>query len=134
MIKSLEDFEELFNFQKRNGRYTGSYFEGKKEGFGIIYFENGEKFMGSFKCDLAEGHGTYYCFNGEKVIGIWKKGCLSQKIGECQPPYNYKLWCYSNIIFGSDMISEELPKIIINNREDFVKDIHYDRNSIICVY
>lgn len=46
----------------------------QKEGFGVVKFGNGEKFMGNFVKGMAHGHGTYYKRNGEKVMGLWENG------------------------------------------------------------
>ena len=42
-----------------------------REGFGILYFQSGDKYMGNFHKNVADGHGTYYCSNGNKIMGIW---------------------------------------------------------------
>jgi hypothetical protein len=45
----------------------------KKTGYGILYFNNKDKFMGSFKDDKASGHGTYYNYEvRRRVMGVWE--------------------------------------------------------------
>ena len=43
-----------------------------KEGNGVYYYTNGNKYEGGWKNDLKNGHGIYYNFvNGEKYEGQW---------------------------------------------------------------
>ena len=42
-----------------------------REGFGIVYFPNGDKYLGNFHQNRADGHGTYYFLNGDRMMGIW---------------------------------------------------------------
>lgn len=43
-----------------------------KEGNGVYYYTNGNKYEGGWKNDLKHGHGVYYNFvNGEKYEGQW---------------------------------------------------------------
>lgn len=49
----------------------------KKVGFGILYFYNGDKFIGAFKDDKASGHGTYYDISQTKrILGIWENNMI----------------------------------------------------------
>ena len=57
-------------------RYEGDW---KKEGKGIYYFKNGNRFEGEFKNNNLEGKGIYYYYNGDREIGDWKDG---KKIGK----------------------------------------------------
>ena len=41
---------------------------GKKEGYGKIYFSNGSLFEGTFKDDIVNGDGTIYSKNGEILL------------------------------------------------------------------
>ena len=42
---------------------------GLKEGFGIIFNQGNKQYEGEFKKDLKEGKGLYYFENGEKYDG-----------------------------------------------------------------
>ena len=42
------------------------------EGYGIIYFSNGNKYEGEFKNAMLEGYGIFYFSNGDKLKGIFK--------------------------------------------------------------
>lgn len=48
----------------------------KKDGFGTLYFVNGDKFSGCFKEDMVEGYGTFTSRKSEIVAGIWKNNIL----------------------------------------------------------
>ena len=56
-----------------NGEYTGQFKDGKMEGRGTFYFNNGDKYEGDIKNNIFEGKGAYYYHNGEKYVGDFKK-------------------------------------------------------------
>lgn len=57
-------------------RYEGEFKMDKKDGFGTLYFVNGDKFSGCFREDMVEGYGTFTSRKGEIVAGIWKNNIL----------------------------------------------------------
>lgn len=42
-----------------------------KNGKGVLYLSNGERFEGTFVADIVEGPGIFYCLNGQKIVGNW---------------------------------------------------------------
>ena len=42
-------------------------------GFGAIYYENGEKYIGEFVDGKKDGTGVYIYANNEKFVGSWEK-------------------------------------------------------------
>ena len=70
--KNSNDF---FNQPIKYGcKYIGEYKDGKKEGKGIYYYEDGGKYVGDFKNDEFNGKGIYYCNNGNRYEGELKNG------------------------------------------------------------
>ena len=51
----------------------------KKEGYGILFDENGNKYIGEFKNDKFEGKGLLISINGDYFIGNWKNGVMDGK-------------------------------------------------------
>lgn len=51
-------------------KYEGEFKNGKMNGFGTIYFENGDKYRGFFKDGLIHGEGSYY----KEIENIWMTG------------------------------------------------------------
>ena len=50
---------------------------GKKQGYGKIYFSNGNLFEGTFKDDIVNGDGTIYNAEGQIVLmGRWANNHL----------------------------------------------------------
>ena len=43
-----------------------------KEGRGIYYYNDGERYEGDWKNDLKDGKGIYYYNDGERYEGDWK--------------------------------------------------------------
>ena len=86
-----------------NGRkYIGQFKNGKREGYGIIFFPDGGRYEGNWENDLAhgkgieyykdgdryegeyfrdeeDGEGVYYYKNGDRIMGNYKNG---KKIGK----------------------------------------------------
>ncbi|KAM3145573.1 hypothetical protein pb186bvf_002347 [Paramecium bursaria] len=54
-------------------RYEGEFKFGKKHGYGILYFTNGEKWAGEFVDDQPSGYGTWYG-QSEEINSRWIKG------------------------------------------------------------
>jgi hypothetical protein len=64
-----------------NYDYIGSFFNGKKHGYGEMLIKhtkfNGDKYLGEWKEDDFNGQGTYQHASGNKDIGFWKKSNLN---------------------------------------------------------
>lgn len=54
-------------------RYEGEFRQDCREGFGSVYYSNGEKFSGCFRNDKAEGFGTFYRKEGPPLNGVWQQ-------------------------------------------------------------
>lgn len=46
--------------------YVGKLESGKKQGVGVLYFSDWERYRGSFKEGRYDGHGEYNSANGDK--------------------------------------------------------------------
>jgi len=53
--------------------YKGSWKNGKKDGRGIFFYENGEIYDGNWKNDFRSGYGIMYKLDGSKYMGYYKK-------------------------------------------------------------
>ena len=55
--------------------YEGEWLDGKKEGFGKYYYNNGERYAGAWKDDMREGKGMLVDQEGKRIfIGEWMNG------------------------------------------------------------
>ena len=72
----LNEINEVLNKEIKydNGRYVGQVVNGKMEGKGIRYWNDGDRYEGDFKNDKFEGKGIYYYNNGDRQMGDWKDG------------------------------------------------------------
>ena len=52
----------------------------KKDGFGMLYLTNGEKYAGNFIDDLISGYGTYYKMDGSSISGYWDDNILLKEV------------------------------------------------------
>jgi len=57
-------------------KYSGSFFEGKWEGFGQLFAANGDKYVGQFKNDKANGKGDFISQDGRVWQGEWQDNFL----------------------------------------------------------
>ena len=76
--------EEKSGLPKKGGIYTfagdhyiGEFVNGKKEGNGIILYNNGTKYEGTFKNDKHDGFGKLFQLDGENYVGEWKEGKIN---------------------------------------------------------
>lgn len=76
--QNINFFNEEFpyeDFGYLNGRwlrYEGMFSKDLKNGKGILFLSNGERFYGNFEQDYVNGPGTFYVNNGKIVHGVWK--------------------------------------------------------------
>eukprot|EP01017_Pseudomicrothorax_dubius_P028745 TRINITY_DN3436_c0_g2_i3.p1 TRINITY_DN3436_c0_g2~~TRINITY_DN3436_c0_g2_i3.p1 ORF type:complete len:409 (+),score=45.54 TRINITY_DN3436_c0_g2_i3:337-1563(+) len=69
------DFNDLSKNGKAWVKFDGTFRQGKRTGPGILFFANGEKFIGLFRDNFANGRGTFFTKEG-KVIGEWSENKL----------------------------------------------------------
>ena len=65
------DNQEL---QGIDGKYIGQAVNGKAEGKGIWYGDNGDRYEGDFRNGKQEGKGIYYYNSGDRYEGEWRNG------------------------------------------------------------
>ena len=79
---SVLKFNDIMNNKElkyNNGRYVGQVINGKQEGKGIRYWNDGNRYEGDFKNGMAEGKGIYYFNNGNRYEGDFKNGKFEGK-------------------------------------------------------
>ena len=54
--------------------YSGAWNEGKKNGYGIQTWTDGDKYEGQFKNNLMHGQGVYSFASGTVHSGAWERG------------------------------------------------------------
>jgi hypothetical protein len=57
-----------------DGKYKGSYRDGKRSGRGTFLWSDGSKYTGEWANDMMEGYGTLTLPDGSKYQGFWKSG------------------------------------------------------------
>ena len=68
------NYEYKTEIYENLGKYIGHFKNGKIEGKGIFYFNDGRKYDGEWKDDKKEGNGIFYWNDGNKYDGEWKDG------------------------------------------------------------
>ena len=61
------------------GRYIGQVVNGKAEGKGIFYYDNGERYEGDFRDNKREGKGICYGAEGDRYEGDFRDNKLEGK-------------------------------------------------------
>ena len=54
-------------------RFEGEFEQDAMNGFGTLFFPEGEKFSGCLNKGIIEGYGCFYRRNGELVSGLWSE-------------------------------------------------------------
>lgn len=62
-----------------NGKYTGDFVNGLREGYGVYNWKSGNRYSGDWKAGLEHGQGTYLYKNGDKYEGGFIKGEMDGK-------------------------------------------------------
>ena len=55
-------------------RYEGDWLNGQMHGFGTMYYANGDKYEGYWKEHAKHGQGAYYYADGDTQFGYWSEG------------------------------------------------------------
>ena len=70
------DYRSFKNLGDYWTRYEGGFVNDNREGFGVLYLSNGDRFEGEFKDDMVHGKGTYIFADRGKINGEWSKNKL----------------------------------------------------------
>lgn len=57
-----------------DSNFVGDYLRGKRHGYGVYSFPNGDRYEGQYVEDLPHGHGTYHFASGQCYQGQWQQG------------------------------------------------------------
>ena len=66
-------------YYENGDKYIGEFTDGKKDGTGVLICTNNEKFIGSWEKNKKNGEGKFYKNNELVEIGIWKNDVLLEK-------------------------------------------------------
>lgn len=72
------DYKNFENLGDYWVMYDGEFSHDCKEGLGVLYLSNGDRFEGEFRADMVHGRGTYIFLNGRQVTGEWWNNRLVQ--------------------------------------------------------
>ncbi len=60
-----------------NGTYKGNWVDGRRNGKGIFYYSNGDRFEGNWVDGKKNGKGTNYLANGDRLEGNYRDGKIN---------------------------------------------------------
>ena len=63
-----------FGDKDTHPKYNGQVENGEPSGLGVMYFPNGNMYVGKWKEGKRNGQGTYTFTDGRKYVGEWKDG------------------------------------------------------------
>ena len=55
-----------------DNKYEGTWKNGKKHGYGVVCFSNGDKYKGNFEDGKRHGYGVFFLSNGNQYEGNWR--------------------------------------------------------------
>ena len=99
-------------------KYEGTFKNDKKNGFGILYYQDGTKYEGDFKEDLAEGKGKITYNNGEVYEGIFRN---DEEVEEIGAKTNKNKNAKNDLIDGNSNESNKKKELIDNSGGDFTE-------------
>eukprot|EP01017_Pseudomicrothorax_dubius_P041800 TRINITY_DN6737_c0_g1_i1.p1 TRINITY_DN6737_c0_g1~~TRINITY_DN6737_c0_g1_i1.p1 ORF type:complete len:601 (+),score=128.08 TRINITY_DN6737_c0_g1_i1:95-1804(+) len=67
------DFKDFDKLKTGWLRYEGDFVKDNKEGLGVLFLSNGEKYVGQFRDDLIHGIGTFFKKDGGTISGEWTR-------------------------------------------------------------
>jgi len=88
--------KELQRLDFGKGYYLGQVINGKKEGIGAYFFNDGNKFEGEFKNNTINGSGIYFWSNDRYFAGTWVNGKRTGYGIEVYPNGTYAIQYWDN--------------------------------------
>ncbi|KAL4506635.1 hypothetical protein ABPG72_000206 [Tetrahymena utriculariae] len=73
----FKDFSQIKNYWLK---YEGAFTLDRKQGFGTLYFTNGERYSGDFQNDTIHGYGVYHSLDNESFSGYWEDNILIKRM------------------------------------------------------
>lgn len=61
-------------YESEKLRYKGDFANGRYNGYGIYYYNDGRRYEGQFRNGTQHGEGMFYYKNGKTEKGIWENG------------------------------------------------------------
>lgn len=95
-----------------------------KNGYGEIYWNDGDIYKGYFNNDVIEGYGEYYCNSGNVYKGNWKDG---NNDGKGRFTWNDKSYCVMNS-------HEPILEILESNLKRNIKIFIGRKNNLIKIH
>ena len=98
-FKWIKEGKGIYYYYNGN-KYEGDWENDEIKGKGIYYYKNGDRYEGECKDDKAEGKGIFYYNNGDKFEGYWKnnkkdgKGIMYYNNGKKEEGY----WKDDNLV------------------------------------
>ncbi len=71
--------EGIYIFSDRQGRYVGTFLDGKPHGEGTVFYRDGSRYKGQLDQGAINGYGVLYHSNGRKSEGYWNNGAYTGK-------------------------------------------------------
>ena len=82
-ILEINKFGNDYYYINNSNIYVGemkfNFLTNDKDGKGIMYYKNGNKYEGEWKNDKKEGKGLFYWNNGDRYEGEWKNDNIEGK-------------------------------------------------------
>ena len=76
-VTSLDEvYNETHVIEYNNATYEGDIVNGEENGFGVIYWDTGDKYIGEWRSGEMNGQGVFTGSNGETITGTWLDGNL----------------------------------------------------------
>lgn len=69
--------EGVYIFPDRQGRYVGTFLNGKPHGEGTVFYEDGSRYKGQLAGGAINGYGVLYRMNGQQTEGYWNRGTFT---------------------------------------------------------
>ena len=80
IINNINNQQELKGIKNGyNWKYVGQALNGLREGKGVCYWENGDRYEGDYRNDNKEGKGIAYFNNGDRMMGDYYNDNLTGK-------------------------------------------------------
>ncbi len=126
-ITSREQFKKILDESNFDCEYTDNYkflgqlSDGKYNGIGSVFFNNGNFYIGNFENGKFQGFGVYYWKNGDRYVGNWyddKRDGYGTKFNQDGKKYLQK-WEKDELI-GNSIENKQIAKNFFMDYSGFI--------------
>ncbi len=116
-----------YNSASQYSTYKGNYIEGKRSGYGQLFFKDGGKYEGNFENGFYHGYGKFTSPGKKVQVGNWERGAFEvQKVKAVLPTKRRLAGKWDNRVTNGEGVFRYFPNQFLDRYEGHSKNGQFD--------